>query len=359
MTTTSAAAAWRVQRRLALAALTALLGSALQGCESSNNLFGGSSPADTQALAPVQPAPPAAQARLTIAPVIGAPDAVAKQLSAQLSEAATKQRVLIAASPSEKADYTVRGYVVAAKEKTGTKVSYIWDVTDGTGKRVNRITGEELAGSTDARDPWAAVTPQIIQSIATKTANQLATWLPTQTLSAATAGAAQVQTSSVGAAPKPEVGTPQPATYRPPSAQPALTPASSSAPAPTAAIGRESVSAVVPNVTGAPGDGSTSLTEALQRELQRAGVTVAQAPSGSTYRVEGKVKLGPSKDGKQPIQIDWHVKDPQGKQLGTVSQKNEIPEGSLDGSWGKVADAAAGAAAQGILKLLPQPKAGG
>ncbi|HRN84689.1 MAG TPA: hypothetical protein PK857_07695, partial [Hyphomicrobium sp.] len=58
-------------------------------------------------------------------------------------------------------------------------------------------------------------------------------------------------------------------------------------------------------------------------------------------------------NGKQPIQIDWDVKDPQGKTLGTVSQKNEIPQGSLDGAWGKTADAAASAAAQGILKLLP------
>jgi hypothetical protein len=47
------------------------------------------------------------------------------------------------------------------------------------------------------------------------------------------------------------------------------------------------------------------------------------------------------------------VKDPHGKKLGTVSQKNDIPEGSLDGAWGRVADQAANAAVQGILKLLP------
>ena len=46
-----------------------------------------------------------------------------------------------------------------------------------------------------------------------------------------------------------------------------------------------------------------------------------------------------------------------GKKLGTVSQKNEIPEGSLDGPWEKTAEQAAGAAAQGIVKLLPPPKA--
>jgi hypothetical protein len=72
--------------------------------------------------------------------------------------------------------------------------------------------------------------------------------------------------------------------------------------------------------------------------------------------VEGKVVMGQGKDGKQPIQIDWNVIDPAGKKLGTVSQKNEVPQGSLDGAWGKTADAAAAAAAQGILKLLPQAK---
>ena len=63
--------------------------------------------------------------------------------------------------------------------------------------------------------------------------------------------------------------------------------------------------------------------------------------------------VGKAADGKQPIQIDWMVRDPQGKRLGTVSQKNDIPAGSLDGAWGQTADAAAAAAAQGIIKLLP------
>ena len=66
--------------------------------------------------------------------------------------------------------------------------------------------------------------------------------------------------------------------------------------------------------------------------------------------------MGPGKNGKQPITIDWDVKDPSGKKLGTVSQKNEVPQGSLDGAWGKTANAAAAAAAQGILKLLPKAK---
>ena len=110
---------------------------------------------------------------------------------------------------------------------------------------------------------------------------------------------------------------------------------------------------MVPSVTGAPGDGSVALTSAIQRELTKSGLALTDKAGAQTYRVEGKVVVGEGKNGKQPIQIDWNVKDPAGKKLGTVSQKNEIPQGSLDGAWGKTADAAAAAAAAGILKLLP------
>ena len=97
------------------------------------------------------------------------------------------------------------------------------------------------------------------------------------------------------------------------------------------------------------------LVTAIQRELKTKGVALTDRPTPAAYRVEGAVTLGSSREGKQPIQIEWVVRDPNGKKLGTVSQKNDIPEGSLDGSWGRVADQAASAAVQGILKLLPSP----
>ena len=56
------------------------------------------------------------------------------------------------------------------------------------------------------------------------------------------------------------------------------------------------------------------------------------------------------------VSLNTTLLSPTGKKLGTVSQKNEIPQGSLDGAWGKTADAAASAATQGILKLIPQTK---
>jgi hypothetical protein len=309
--------------------------------------------------------------KIAIAPIIGAPDAVAKQLQTQLSATIETQRITVAKPPADKAELTLRGYIVSAKEKTKTKVSYIWDVTDQAGKRVHRITGEEVVGGAQSKDPWASVTPQIVETIASKTASSLTTWLPTQSPAPVPVAAAPGTTtptaqanaaSAVGAVPAATAPPASAATAPAPSAAPAaptasVTPAATAPATTTGSINRDAgVNAMVPSVTGAPGDGGVALTSAIQRELARSGIALADKASAQTYKVEGKVVVGDGKEGKQPIQIDWTVKDPAGKKLGTVSQKNEIPQGSLDGAWGKTADAAAAAAAQGILKLLPATK---
>ncbi len=338
---------------------------ALAGCESGSNLLaqGGNSGPQT-AIAP-QPPSNAQLAKIEIAPVIGAPDNVSRDLQTQLTASMERSRISVAKAPGGKGEYTLRGYIVAAREKTGSKISYIWDVTDQTGKRANRITGEEFAAGT-GKDPWSTVTPQIVQSIADKTAAQIASWLP------GNAPAANVPVANAPAAVAPDAqkvataaataATPAVANATLPATPAALTTAAATPPAAAASTtgsidNGATIATLVPQVTGAPGDGSATLTSAIQRELTKNGVALTGTPGAQTYKVEGKVAMGQGKDGKQPIQIDWNVIDPKGKKLGTVSQKNEVPQGSLDGAWGKTADAAAAAAAQGILKLLPQSKA--
>jgi Mrp family chromosome partitioning ATPase len=327
-------------KRAFRAAVVAIVALGLAGCESSgSSLFSSlSSSPETSAPEPARQAPQAMLANIALAPVIGAPDAVSRQMAEQIIQSAERQRIRLINDRDAKGDYTLRGYIVASKDRSQTKVSYIWDLTDPTGKRVNRVTGEELVPAGAAKDPWQAVTGAVTQSIADKTTGQLASWL-------------QANHRPSGAAPMsgapPSYG--QPIAAARPRAEPA------SANTTTASLQpMGEVAAIIPAVSGAPGDGNTALSSALQRELSRQGVTMANRP-GASYRIEGKVVVGPAQAGKQSIQIDWLVRDPQGRSLGTVSQKNEIPEGSLDGTWGNTADAAAGAAAQGIIKLLPQP----
>jgi hypothetical protein len=112
-------------------------------------------------------------------------------------------------------------------------------------------------------------------------------------------------------------------------------------------------SLAVISVSGAPGDGATSLTAAIQRELASRGVGVTDNAIGA-YRVQGVIALGQAWNGRQAIHIEWTVTDPYGTKLGNVAQNNEIPEGALNGAWGKSAEQAAGAAAQGIARLMPR-----
>lgn len=323
--------------------LASVVAVGLSGCGSTSNLLGGgNTPSSQTSLAiPTTPPPATQTAKLQIAPVIGSPDNVSHDLQAQLASAIGRNGITVVTANNATGEYVVRGYIVAAREKSKAKISYIWDVTDQSGKRVHRITGEEVVASA-GKDPWSAVTGPVIEKISDKTAKQIAGWL-------ATAGsvpvASNIKTQSTttaanGASPS------TPSSYRTASNAPVAPTTGSITPS-------GPITAVVPTVTGAPGDGSTTLTAAIQRELAKNGLKLAGGPDSQAYKIEGKVAMGASKDGKQPIQIDWNVIDPAGKKLGTVSQKNDVPTGSLDGAWGKTADAAAAAAAQGIIKLLP------
>lgn len=349
MTTLDSAKAIRSLKPTRTAVVAALVLLGLAGCESNNNLLSGGDNAGPQAtLTPppggVSPADKKSLAKLSIEPVIGAPENVARELQTALATSLERNKVSVSRGPGG-GELSVRGYIVAAREKTGSKVSYIWDVTDQSGTRVHRVTGEEMAAGA-GKDPWSAVNPQVMQSIADKTASQIASWLP------GSSGVPVASASPIApASDARKIATAAPA---PSAATVASAPTSTG---PTTGSIDGPVSTLVPSVTGAPGDGSASLTAAIQRELTGKGVALTSTATPSTYKVEGKVVMGQGKDGKQPIQIDWTVVDPKGKKLGTVSQKNDVPQGSLDGAWGKTADAAAAAAAQGIVKLLPQPKA--
>jgi hypothetical protein len=342
VTTRDAAAAQRRFMRVALASVIGLAGLSLAGC-------GGGSwfNSATNNTGPTEPQPKAVAAapvaKVSINSIVGPPDPLGKQLHQEFASALEQQRVAVLYKKDERADFLLRPYILAAKERKGTKVSYVLDISDPSGKRVNRFAGEEMVPASPSADPWAAITPTVAQAIAAKATGSFVSWLPN--------AHGPMVASKAQPAPKTDTAS------RPP-ARKKMAMVSASSAETTGSIGRQGgLTAVIPSVTGAPGDGGTSLTAAIRRELKAKGVSLADRATPATYRVEGVVTLHPGQGGKQPIEIEWIVKDPQGDKLGTVSQKNDIPEGSLDGPWGRVADQAAGAAVQGILKLLPPTEA--
>jgi hypothetical protein len=323
------------------AALVGLCAVSLAGCETGSAMFGGDANAPSaQALVPVQTSQ-AATTRLALAPVIGAPDAIAKQLTAQLTASIERQKVTIAKSPSERVDYTLRGYVVAAKEKTATKVSYIWDVTDNTGKRVHRITGEELVSGAGGKDAWSGVSSAIVQAVSDKTSASFGTWLATVPAPSAAIAAAPAKSEANGTA-----GLVQQAS------------ATTAVPATTlAAAGAGKIMVSSPKVTGAPGDGNAALSGAMKRELAVKGVEITEAAAG-TYRVLAEVKVKAKPDGNEAVSIDWIVNDPAGTRIATVTQNNDIPKGHLSSTWGQNADDAAKGASIQIKQVIADHSAG-
>lgn len=347
MTDFDAATAWTWIRTKGAPACIVVAGFGLGGCETAGNILSGPSASETPPVVVAQPVQPQYAARIALAPIIGAPDALGQQLRGQVVQAGQKNRIGILADRDGSADFGMRGYLVAARDRGAVKVSYIWDVTDPAGKRVNRITGEEVMPLAAGKDAWASVTPAVTQAIADRVASSLGTWAPSQPKAApAVAGVGSAPNAGPGSGP----GVGPGASLA--NAQPVPLPGTSAAT--TASLPPGGQTSTV--VTGAPGDGNVALANALQQELTRQGVPLSGVASQG-YRVEGKVGVGALKDGKQPIQIDWRVKDGKGAAVGTVTQKNSVPPGSLDGAWGKTAEAAAAAAAQGIIKLLPQQAA--
>ena len=344
VTTNGTAATLKTNKHISWIAIACLASAGLAGCETSNNLFGSNnSPAASPAIAPAQTAQAAtpAPSRVLIAPIIGPPDAISKSLTAQLSDAAERQRIGIVRTQGEPANYTLRGYLaVPAKDKSGTKLSYIWDVTDPAGKRVNRITGEETLAPTGGGDAWGAVTPQIMQAISDKTMSSLAAWLPTQ---------AQTGVPIAGGA------SAQPAVAQ--GALPAATVASAQVGGPTTGSIPSTILATAPRVAGAPGDGNASLAAAMRRELEEKGVQVSEAGQ-NVYRVAADVKIKPPKDGMQAISINWTVNDPKGVEVAKITQNNEVPAGFLDKSWGPSAEDAAKAAAVQIRQVMADHRSG-
>lgn len=118
---------------------------------------------------------------------------------------------------------------------------------------------------------------------------------------------------------------------------------------------------LIHGVDGAPGDGNDALLRALRATLQRLQIEVVDTPGAETLIVAGNVRMTDIGVGQQMVEIDWTLMRPDGESLGTVSQRNPVPKGRLDRSWGDIAWVAAEGGAEGLdalIKALPPPAPG-
>jgi len=104
-------------------------------------------------------------------------------------------------------------------------------------------------------------------------------------------------------------------------------------------------------VVGAPGDGNAALRRALRLALKGRGQELHDTAPEASARVLGNVTLSAVNETTESISIVWEVLRPDGTVVGTSSQENNIPKGSLDGPWGQVAAYATAAVVDSVIKL--------
>lgn len=107
----------------------------------------------------------------------GAPQAVNQRLAGRLAGEAEARQIQVVADRAG-ARYRVRGYMATTQAGSGATVSYVWDVFDPERRRSTRISGEERIEA-HGRDAWAGVDDAAAGRIASRSMDQIATWLAT------------------------------------------------------------------------------------------------------------------------------------------------------------------------------------
>lgn len=264
---------------------------------------------------------PASTPAIAIAALSGVPAAEADLFAALLQEEAAKARLPVTGGSR----YELSGALGAGGNADGTYVVTVIDMRDANGERVHRVVNEQnLPRRAGSNDPWADIGRSDLRRIAVDTAAQLAAWHRNEAGGAVQAAADtddHIVTGSIAG------GTTKPQPDRLPF---------------------EII------VGAAPGDGNAALTRALDDALARRMPTATWLRDAG-HRIEGSVVTASRRDGRTEVSIRWVVTAPNGEKLGEVKQRNAIEAARIAGSWGKLAENAAEAAADGVMALLAAP----
>jgi hypothetical protein len=332
----------------------------LAGCTS------GSSPFAKDALGPLSSRMPPP---IAVTAMANLPPKQAGILAEALAGTAARRHVAIVQG-SFAEGYKLAGSFAATPQGTLVSLSYRWVLTGNTGGTLHVIEGAEQAPVSGA-DPWAAIDRTMLLRIAAVTAEGLSSRLaelgfstrgegmppPLDAFAKAGPGAEkdidyETYYGSLEAAAAAGATVPPPPPTPPPAPAAPANKAGQPAAGPTAGNRAEIRAVAVTEVRGAPGKGNEELVLAMRRTLMEAGWPVLEEARPDAFIIVGEVALGPAAGAAQRVRVDWTVKMPDGKVVGTIKQANDVPSGSLDKGWGDTAYYAAQAAAEGIFQVV-------
>ena len=121
------------------------------------------------------PSPVAGGDTIRFLPIIGAPVEAVTPLSRQLAVAARSSGLTIRPSGDVSTEHILKGYFSALTDDGKVTIVYVWDVLDNAGERLHRMQGQETLPA-KGDDPWAAIPPSVMQTVADKTISGYLAW---------------------------------------------------------------------------------------------------------------------------------------------------------------------------------------
>ena len=82
----------------------------------------------------------------------------------------------------------------------------------------------------------------------------------------------------------------------------------------------------VRRVTGAPGDGGTSLAAAVTGFLRQQELTIVEPGGKADFTIDGEVSIAPAGSGKQHVKIVWRVRNASGAERNSGSSSGDDAE---------------------------------
>lgn len=114
-------------------------------------------------------------AAVALASVDGAPQAVAARFAKAMQAEAASREITLA--DSKGAAYLVRGYLSAYPSEGGVTVAYVWDIFDAAKRRALRMSDALALKGPASADPWALLDDKALESVAARSADDIAAFL--------------------------------------------------------------------------------------------------------------------------------------------------------------------------------------
>ena len=251
-------------------------------------------------------------------------------------------------------DFVLKGQAETLDASHAPRVASVsWVLLDRDHEEIAFLR-QSVNGSADA---WAYGSPAMIRVIGEETAANLSPFLGDLPLSQANQQDKKVSDNVelsldyliVGQ------GSTNPAVPETPTAStvaPLPTPPSPPPPVSTNETGERSFGLWIDMVTGAPGNGNEALTVALIDMLEGLELPFARTPGMASHFIQGVVDVAVRDATTEHVTIVWVVRDPSGKEIGRVTQRNDVARGVLYQAWQDTAKFAAKGGVEGIAAIL-------